>query len=102
MDVTEGNTEGTPARARTSARGQSFPVDPFGLHDFRARGFPRLPSFPAPELNGKEGVGGSSRPEGFEKTPQTPAFLFEIDFARWRTCGGYGALNKAFRAGTPS
>ena len=43
-----GNAEGTPARARTSRRGQSFLVNPFGLPHFRARGFPRWSSFPAP------------------------------------------------------
>jgi hypothetical protein len=51
-------------RARASTRGHSFSADPFGLRDFRDRGDPRVPLVPAPDLDGKEGVNGSSPLEG--------------------------------------
>ena len=56
--------EGTQARAPASARGHSSSADPFGLRGFRGRGAPRLALVPAPDLDGKEGVNGSSPLEG--------------------------------------
>jgi hypothetical protein len=73
----QGNTEGTPASARASTNGHSFSADRFGLRDFRARGFPSLPSRPASELNGKEGVDGSS-PEALQKSCTAGLFLFRL------------------------
>ena len=35
----QGNTEGTPARARASTRSYSYSADSFFLRGFRARGF---------------------------------------------------------------
>jgi hypothetical protein len=71
--------EGTPReRERGHARpmhGHSPLPDPLGLRDFRARGFPRLPSLPSSELNGKEGVVGSSPTEGFMNGLQNGHFL---------------------------
>jgi hypothetical protein len=66
--IDPGNMEGTQARARASTRGHSFSPDPFGLRDFRARVDPRLPFLPVPDLDGKEGVNGSSPLEGFKNT----------------------------------
>ena len=71
-----GNTGGTPARARASTRGQSFLVESLGLRVLRGRRDPRLPSLPASELNGKEGVVGSSPTEGSAKVPQSGTFSF--------------------------
>ncbi len=61
--------EGTPARPRASTRDHSFSLDPFRLRGFRGLRDPCLPWLPVSELNGKEGVGGSSPPEGFNKSP---------------------------------
>jgi hypothetical protein len=72
--IDQGNMEGTQARARASTRGHSFSADPFGLRDFRALGDPRLPLLPAPDLDGKEGVNGSS-PLGLCKSPARQAFV---------------------------
>ena len=74
----KGNTEGTPARARTSTRGQLFSSDPFGLRRFRARGFPILPALPASLLDGKEGVDGSSPSEGLQN-PRSRGFFVQDD-----------------------
>jgi hypothetical protein len=54
-------------------------LDPFRLRDFHARGFPPVPSVPAPSLNGKEGVDGSSPSEGSAKAPHVGAFLVQTD-----------------------
>lgn len=73
-----GNMEGTLGRPRASTRGQSVLGEPFGLRDFRARGFPRLPSCPASELHGKEGVGRFESARGLTanyKPLQKAAFL---------------------------
>ena len=62
-----GNTEGTPTRACASTRGHSFCGESFGFRGFRARRVPRLPARSSSELNGKEGVDGSSPSEGSQK-----------------------------------
>jgi hypothetical protein len=64
-----GNTEETPAWPRASTRGHSISGESFGFLGFRDRGDPRLPSLPSSELNGKEGVDGSSPSEGLHKSP---------------------------------
>jgi hypothetical protein len=64
-----GNTEGTQARVHASTRGHSFCGESFGFRGFRGRRDPRLPLLPSSRLNGKEGVDGSSPPEGFEFFP---------------------------------
>ena len=74
----EGNTEGTQARARASTRNHSFSTDPFGLRDLRARGDPLLPLLPVSDLDGKEGVDGSSPSEGFEELPANRAVVLSI------------------------
>jgi len=43
--------------------------DPLGLRDFRGRVDPRLPLLPFPDLDGKEGVNGSSPLEGSRERP---------------------------------
>jgi hypothetical protein len=43
---------------------------------------PRLPLLPLPELNGKEGVDGSSPSEGFAKAPQIGTFAFRSTCSR--------------------
>ena len=48
------NTEGTPPRARASARGESSSADSSDLRDLRAREFPPLPAVPASSLDGEE------------------------------------------------
>jgi hypothetical protein len=53
--LSRGNTEGTPARARTSMRDHSLWPNSSALRAFLVRRRPRLPSPPAPVLNGKEG-----------------------------------------------
>jgi hypothetical protein len=50
-------------------RGQSSSAVSFFLRGFRARPLPRLPAFPAPDFDGKEGVSGSSPEEGSAKVP---------------------------------
>jgi hypothetical protein len=92
--------EGTQARARASTRGHSFSADPFGLRDFRTRGDPRLPLVPAPDLDGKEGVDGSSPSEGSAKMPHVGAFayVFSRSEALW---GTDGAVYGAFASTTP-
>jgi hypothetical protein len=67
--LSRGNTEGTPARARTSMRDHSLWPNSSALRAFLVRRRPRLPSPPAPVLNGKEGVDGSSPSEGLHKSP---------------------------------
>jgi hypothetical protein len=62
-------TAGTRVHAR-----HSFSVDPFGLRDFRGRDDPLLPLLPVSDLDGKEGVNGSSPLEGFKNTLQTGMF----------------------------
>jgi hypothetical protein len=57
-----------------------------------AVGCDRLPE----SFHGKEGVGGSSPPEGFAKAPQNGAFSV-TRLAESSACGGYGALYGAFR-----
>jgi hypothetical protein len=44
--------------------GHSFSAESFRFRRFRGRRDPRVPSLPASELNGKEGVDGSSPSEG--------------------------------------
>src|SRR6266496_1866543 len=99
--LNEGNTEGTPARARASACGHSFFSDSPGFLRFCGRRDPRLPSLPASELNGKEGVDGSSPSEGSAKAPHNGVFVSD-QLAGSRTWGGYGALYGAFRSKTAS
>jgi hypothetical protein len=65
----ERKSEGTPARAPPGTRDHSSSGDSFFVRGFRARGFPGVPAFPVSPLDGKEGVGGSSPPEGFTATP---------------------------------
>jgi len=60
-----GNTEGTQTRARPGAPVQASSAVSFFLRGFRGRPAPRLPAFPAPDFDGKEGVDGSSPSEGF-------------------------------------
>jgi len=55
----------TPAGTRDQS---SSAVSPF-LRGFLGRPLPRLPAFPAPDFDGKEGVDGSSPSEGFAKVP---------------------------------
>jgi hypothetical protein len=69
-----GNTEGTPARARASTRGHSFLGESSRFLLFRARRAPRVPALSASELNGKEGVDGSS-PSESSKIPARRGFL---------------------------
>ena len=70
--------EGTPPRARASARGHSFSTDPPGLQDLRVCMDPRLPSIPAPDFDGKEGVPPVKQvikpSDGLE--PSTPSLPF--------------------------
>jgi hypothetical protein len=73
--------EGTRARARASTRGHSFPADPFSLRDFRGRDDPLLPLLPFPDLDGKEGVNGSSPLEGFKNTLQTGKFPIAVAYS---------------------
>jgi hypothetical protein len=53
-----------------------------------------------PNLDGKEGVDGSSPSEGFAKAPLVGAFMLFCSglVARRRTCGRYGAVSGAFRS----
>ncbi len=60
VHVQRGNMEGTPAGSCASTRGYSSSADAFGLRDLRGRRDPRLPSLPAPDFDGKEGVDGST------------------------------------------
>ena len=83
IDVTQGNAEGTPARARASTRGHVSSVDFFGLRDLRGRRDPRLPSLPASELNGKEGVCGSSPQEGSKIPAKRGVWLSRL--VQWST-----------------
>jgi hypothetical protein len=62
----QGNTEGTRRRASAGTHGHASSAKSFFLRGFRARSFPPLPSLPASELNGKEGVSGSSPEEGLK------------------------------------
>jgi hypothetical protein len=65
----QGNAEGTAARPRASTRvhaRHSSSADSSGLRDLRGRRDPRVPSVPSLELNGKEGVSGSSPEEGLK------------------------------------
>ena len=61
---TQGNMEGTPAQARASTRGDSSFGESSAFPNLGGRGDPRLPSLLASELNGKEGVDGSSPARG--------------------------------------
>ncbi len=70
--ISEGNTEGTPARPATGTRGHSSPGDSSFLRGSRARGFPAVPALPASSLDGKEGVDGSSPSEGFTRGQKWP------------------------------
>jgi hypothetical protein len=70
--TSQGNIEGTPARAPESTGGHSSSGDSFFLRDFRARGFPLFTAVPASLLDGKEGVDGSSPSEGFNESAGTP------------------------------
>ena len=70
-----GEHEGNTLRVRASTRGHSFSADSFGLRDFRGRGDPRLPFVPVPDLDGKEGVNGSSPLEGFTQLTITSVDL---------------------------
>ena len=71
--VRRGNTEGTPTRARESTSDQSFSDDSSDSRDFFGLRDPSVPAVPSLVLHGKEGVDGSSPPEG-SKSPQTGAF----------------------------
>jgi hypothetical protein len=74
-ELRRGNTDGTALRARASTRGYPSSPDSLLLPGFRARGFPALPAVPARDLDGKEGVDGSSPSEGFDEMPANRHFL---------------------------
>ena len=86
----EGNTEGTPNRARMSTPGHSSSADSSDFRDFFGRPDPRLPALSASSLDGKEGVDGSSPSEGSAKVLQGTRLFFSALLARFTACGGYG------------
>jgi hypothetical protein len=57
----------------------SSSLDSLRLRRFRGRDFPRLPSLPNSELNGKEGVDGSSPSEGLPKSPANWHFALPME-----------------------
>ena len=79
--------EGTPARVRAFTQGHSFSPDPFGLRIVVVAVTRACPWFPFPDLDGKEGVDGSSPSEGSAKTPHVGAFSFRsicsASIVRW-------------------
>src|SRR5262249_30099801 len=94
--TSQGNTEGTPARAHATTRDHSLSRDSSGSPDFRILRLPRLPALPDWLLDGKEGVDGSSPSEGLQKRSKR-RFYFLSYLHKGSPCARHGAVHGAPR-----